>query len=248
MFDIDLGAATSLSVTLLIIGIGMSVYPPLIIRTREKSHDYVITICLIVFFLILIAASQAVFLAKQYPDILIPLVGVTLGFRVLSPSILVSTLSQKSTNPKRWGHIRSLLLLVSLGLIFYTFISGITNNTNQDLAISERVLMTLAVAYTFSRAYVKVFRQFFFEWEERYILFSGLMVGISFVILIPFRVSEFDRIYKLTGTLGWLGAFLCLYRNRAFQGMTSSDDTAEDGIGKNIVKKEETEQQPITPS
>lgn len=224
MFDIDLGVATSLSVTLLIIGIGMSVYPPLIIRTREKSHDYIITVCLIVFFLILIAASQAVFLAKQYPDILIPLVGVTLGFRVLSPSILVTTLKQKSTNPGRWKHIRSLLLLVSLGLIFYTFISGMTNKTNQDIAVSERALMTLAVAYTFSRAYLKVFRQFFFEWEERYILFSGLMLGISFVILIPFLVPEFDRVYKLTGTLGWLGAFLCLYRNRAITDIISADE------------------------
>ena len=237
MFDIDLGVATSLSVTLLIIGIGMSVYPPLIIRTREKSHDYIITVCLIVFFLILIAASQAVFLAKKYPDILIPLVGVTLGFRVLSPGILVTTLKQKSTNPGRWKHIRSLLLLVSLGLIFYTFISGMTNKTNQDIAVSERALMTLAVAYTFSRAYLKVFRQFFFEWEERYILFSGLMLGISFVILIPFLVPEFDRVYKLTGTLGWLGAFLCLYRNRAITDIISSDEKGgesdvETGDGK----------------
>lgn len=215
MFDIDLGAATSLSVTLLIIGIGMSVYPPLIIRTRGKSHDYVTTVSICVFFLILIAASQAVVLTRRYPDILIPLVGITLGFRILSPSIFVSTLQEKSANSDRWKTFRSFLLLVSLGLIFYTFISGMTNKTNDDLAVSERVFMTLAVAYTYARAYLKLFQQFFFEWEERYILFSGLLVGISFVILVPFLVPEFDRIYKLTGTVGWLGAFLCLYQNRS---------------------------------
>ena len=62
--------------------------------------------------------------------------------------------------------------------------------------------------------HLKFVQQFSFTWEERYILFSGLLVGISFVILVPFLVPEFDRIYKLTGTVGWLGAFLCLHQNR----------------------------------
>ncbi len=215
MFDIDLEAATSLSVTLLIIGIGMSVYPPLIIRIREKSHDYILTVSICAFFLILIAASQAVFLTRRYPDILMPLVGITLGFRILSPSIFVSTLKEKSADSDRWKHFRSFLLFISLCLIFYTFISGMTNKTNEDLAVSERFIMTLAVAYTYARAYLKFFQQFFFEWEERYILFSGLLVGISFVILVPFLVPEFDRIYKLTGTVGWLGAFLSLYMDQS---------------------------------
>jgi hypothetical protein len=215
MFDIDLGAATSLSVTLLIIGIGMSVYPPLIIKLRGKTHDYVTSVMIATFILILIVASQAIFLARRNPDILIPLVGITVGFRTLSPGIMVSTLKEKSSNPIRWKTFRTLLLLISLGLIFYTFISGMINKTNEDLAVSERVLMTLAVAYTYARAYMKFVQQFFFEWEERYILFSGLLVGISFVILIPFLVPEFDRIYKLTGTIGWLGAFFCLHQNRS---------------------------------
>jgi hypothetical protein len=215
MFDIDLGAATSLSVTLLIIGIGMSVYPLLIIRMKGKSHDYITTVLIGVFFLILIIASQVVVLTRRYPDALIPLVGITLGFRMLSPSIFVSALKEKSSNEDRWRTFRFLLILVSLGLIFYTFISGMTNKTNDNLAVSERFLMTLAVAYTYARAYLKFFQQFFFKWEERYILFSGLLVGTSFVILIPFLLPEFDRIYKLTGTIGWLGAFLCLHRNRS---------------------------------
>jgi len=215
MFDIDLGAATSLSVTLLIIGIGMTVYPPVIIKVRGRSHDYQTTVALGVFFLILIAASQAVWLARRYPDVLYPLVGITLAFRILSPSIFVSTLKEKSANEKRWNNFRTFLLLLSLGLIFYTFISGMTNKTNDDLAVSERVIMTLAVAYTYARAYLKFFQQFFFDWEERYIQFSGLLIGISFVILIPFLVPEFDRIYKLTGTVGWLGAFICLYKDRS---------------------------------
>jgi len=219
MFDIDLGVATSLSVTLLIIGIGMTVFPPVFIKMQEqqRSHDFKITVLLIVFFLIMIAASQAIWLARSYPDALYPLVGATLGFRIISPGIFVSTLKEKSddVNVDRWRNFRGLLIVVSLALIFYTFVSGMTNKTNNNLAISERFLMTLAVAYTYSRAYLKMFQQFFFDWEERYIQFSGLLIGISFVILIPFLVTEFDRVYKLTGTIGWLGAFLCLYKDRS---------------------------------
>ena len=68
------------------------------------------------------------------------------------------------------------------------------------------------------------------------------------MILIPFSVPEFDRIYKLTGTLGWLGAFLCLYRYRAFQGMAGNNDTEKDGDGETVEIREETEQQPMAPS
>ena len=226
-FDMDLDIATSLSVTLLIIGIGMTVYPSVIIKVKGKSHDYKTTVALFVFFLILIAASQAVILARRYPDVLYPLVGITLGFRILSPSIFISTLKEKAAQSTRWKHVRSFFLLVSIGLIFYTFISGMTNKTNSDLAVSERVLMTLAVAYTYARAYLKFFQQFFFDWEERYIQFSGLLIGISFVILIPFLVQEFDRIYKLTGTVGWLGAFICLYKDRSMIDILKNKDSSD---------------------
>lgn len=217
MFDIDLDAATSLSVSLLILGFGLTVFPPVIIKMneQERSHDFKVTILLILLFAIMIAASQAIWLARSYPDILYPLVGVTLGFRIISPGIFVYTLKEKSENQNRWRSFRGILILVSLALIFYTFVSGMTNKTNNDLAISERFLMTMAVAYTYARAYLKLFQQFFFDWEERYILFSGLLIGISFVILIPFLVTEFDRVYKLTGTIGWFGAFLCLYKDRS---------------------------------
>lgn len=236
MFDIDLEAATSFSVTLLIIGLGMSVYPPLIVRLRGKSHDYITSVCIITFFLILIVASQAVFLTQRNPDLLSPLVGVTLGFRILSPTIFVSTLKEKSKNEDKWKVLRTFFLLISLGLIFYTFVSGMTNKTNETIALPERAIMTLAVAYTYARAYLKFFQQFSFAWEEWYILFSGLLVGISFVILVPFLVPEFDRIYKLTGTVGWLGAFIFLYQNE------SALDILKRKVGKTSIEPEDQDE------
>ena len=216
MFDIDLKVATSLSVTLLIIGIGMSVYPSVIVKVRGKSNDLITIVTIGVFLLIIIVASQAVFLVRRYPDTLYPLVGITLGFRMLSPTIFVSTLQEKFDKRKYWKMLHHLFLIIALGLIFYTFISGMTNKSNENLAVSERFLMTMAATYTYARAYLGIVQRFFFDWEEKYILFSGLLIGISFVMLVPFLVPEFDRVYKLTGTVGWLGAFLSLHLGRRF--------------------------------
>lgn len=215
MFDLDLEAATSISVSLLILGLGMSIYPPLIARLQGKCHDHIMAVSITTFILVLIAASQAVFFTRRYPDLLYPLVAITLGFRGLSPSIMVATLKKKSGRPGQWRKIRGFLLIVSLMLIFYTFISGMTDRTNEGIAVPERLIMTLAVAYTYARAYLKLIKKFCFSWEENYILFSGLLVGISFVILVPFLMPEFERIYRLTGTVGWLGGFVFLYRNES---------------------------------
>ncbi len=216
MFDIDLKVATSLSVTLLIIGIGMSVYPSVIVKVRGKSNDLITIVTIGVFLLIIIVASQAVSLVRRYPDALYPLVGITLGFRMLSPTIFVSTLQEKFDKKKYWKMLHHLFLIIALGLIFYTFISGMTNKSNENLAVSERFLMTMAATYTYARAYLGIVQRFFFDWEEKYILFSGLLIGISFVMLVPFLVPEFDRVYKLTGTVGWFGAFLSLHLGRRF--------------------------------
>ncbi len=214
MFDIDPGTATSLSVTLLIIGIGMTVIPFVAMKTKDRGHDCFIGALIVTLLVIAIFASQAIYLVRRYPDLLYPLVIITLGFRMLSPSIFVSTLREKYERKRFWNFIQKFLVLVALGLVFYTFISGMTTKSNENMAVSDKFLMTVAVAYTYARAYLKLVRKFNFDWEEGYILISGLLIGISFVILIPFLLDEFDTAYKLTGTVGWLGAFLILYTGR----------------------------------
>lgn len=242
MFDIDPGTATSLSVTLLIIGIGMTVIPFVAMKTKELGHDHFIGALIVTLLAIAIFASQAIYLVRRFPDLLYPLVIITLGFRMLSPSIFVTTLREKYEKKRFWNFIQKFLVLVALGLVFYTFISGMTAKSNENLAVSDKFLMTVAVAYTYARAYLRLVRKFFFDWEEGYILVSGLLIGISFVILIPFLLDEFDRAYKLTGTVGWLGAFLVLYTGRALsrKGLKKRDGSDEVD-GTEMIDGEKTE-------
>ena len=95
MYDIDTDVANSLSVTLLIIGIGMSIYPSVISKVKDKGTDIIHIVTIGVLLCIVILASQAIMLTNRYPDSLYPLVAITLGFRVISPTIMVKTMRKK---------------------------------------------------------------------------------------------------------------------------------------------------------
>ena len=219
MYDIDLGTITSISVSLLILGISLTVFPYLLSRIWGKSEDYFVAATVTVLILILVIASQAVIFTREHPDSLYPFVTITLGFRVVSPAIFSSSIQDKYREKRYWKLLRRFLILIALSLVFYTFVSGMSNKTNENLAVSEKLIMTVAVAYTYARAYLKVVKRFLYNWEERSIFISGLLIGVSFVILMPFLLPEFSRIYKLSGTIGWFGAFLILYTGRGFKGL-----------------------------
>ncbi|HIE41552.1 MAG TPA: hypothetical protein EYP80_02705 [Candidatus Aenigmarchaeota archaeon] len=217
MYDIELGTIISISVSLLILGISLTVFPYLLSRIWGKDEDYLVTVMVSVFILILVIASQSVIFAQHHPDSLYPFVVITLGFRVISPAIFAHSIQEKWREKSYWKPIRHLLLLIALILIFYTFVSGMSNKTNENIAVSEKFIMTIAVTYTYARAYLKVVKHFLYHWEERSIFVSGFLIGISFVILIPFLLPEFSRVYKLSGTIGWLGAYLILYTGRGLR-------------------------------
>jgi len=223
------------SSVILLLGLFFLVFPLLLrlIYTRKiktfdvKTFFFVTTIVLLV-----VSSSQLVYYSSEHPKILLPFVLLSCALKFGSPAMMVKKMRQKEQDSEKWQRKKKLLFLVSLVAAIYIIIS--TLSSGKELNIVETLMTTFASAYGFSRIYLETLFKYRKSSEQKGAWFhwlAGFFIGVAFIVLIPFLVPDYTMIFKLSGGIGWLGAFSYLF----FVEEHSEDlaeDSGEDGEGQ----------------
>ena len=203
------------SSVILLLGLFFLVFPLLLrlIYTRKiKTFDVKTFFFVAIIVLLVVAASQLVYYSSEHPEILLPFVLLSCALKFWSPAMMVKKMRQKEQDNEKWLIKKKILFLVSLVAAIYIIIS--TLSSTQQLSIVETLMTTFASAYGFSRIYLETLFKYrrsstqkgaWFHW------LAGFFIGIAFIVLIPFLVPDYTLIFKLSGGIGWLGAFSYLF-------------------------------------
>ena len=203
------------SSVILLLGLFFLVFPLLLrlIYTRKiKTFDVKTFFFVAIIVLLVVASSQLVYYSSEHPEILLPFVLLSCGLKFWSPAMMVKKMRQKEQDNEKWLRKKNILFLVSLVAAVYIIIS--TLSSVKELTIVETLMTTFASAYGFSRIYLETLFKYSKSSAQRETWFhwlAGFFIGIAFIVLIPFLVPDYTLIFKLSGGIGWLGAFSYLF-------------------------------------
>ncbi len=185
---------------------------------RFMNEQVFIIFVVIVVVMALIASSWAVWLTKEEPALLLPLGIFTVLFRLISPSVLARTISDKlgAGTVKASLTDKAVIGLCTImgGYALYVSLKKAFGGDSQGLEY-ESLIMTLTVIYSFSRFYL------FIAWEQMKkspVVISwvaGLMIGVAFVLMVPVVLGDdYIIIFGVAGACGWWLASTLLYMDR----------------------------------
>ena len=156
-----------------------------------------------VYFIIIFAFSYyTVRIANQSPVYLTPLLLITVFFKILGPGAMARSIN------KSWKYPFAALSSIMAASSAYSLLE-----MNYSLSIYQNILMAVSSGYLFTKFYLILVLKA--PKPEEYVIlwFSGLLIGLSFVVLLPFLYPGFSLWYGISGLLGWSsGAYIILMR------------------------------------
>lgn len=153
-----------------------------------------------------LCALVLVLLAISNPVYSIPIVAVTAGLRIVSPTLLYRKVKDRLEAVRGWLGLRVLLVglyLAFAGLLLYDLaLLAIQGRPPGPVVLSEQLVMALGASSLLVRFALRA-RPQDREWLWPLWL-AAILFAVAFVVVAPYAFPDFAAVYLASGLVGWL--------------------------------------------
>lgn len=163
-----------------------------------------------------LVAVLGVVYAVSDPAYFVPIAAVTVGLRLLSPTLLYHGVRDRFEARRDWTRIRGVLLFAYVAFAALTGYNLLRLVAGQELSgvagLSEQLAMSLGASALIVRTAVRFRPRFTFEWWPAWI--AATLVSVAFVVVAPYAFPAFEPVYLVSGLVGWIAGAIVI---RAFE-------------------------------
>ena len=139
------------------------------------------------------------------PIYFVPIAGITVGLRIASPLLLYRRIADRFETVKGWTVVRWLTIVAFLAfaaILIYHLVQIAVGWGGVVLAVlSEQIAMALGASVLLLRAGLRVRPR---ETREAWPIWAAVvLMGIAFVVVLPYAIPAFDVVYAASGLIGW---------------------------------------------
>jgi hypothetical protein len=201
---------------LLVVGAVILLFIPLVRHVRLFSPSPFVSWLIALAILALAAGAIALVLLTIFnPLYSLPIVAVTVGLRMASPTLLYRKVKDRFEPSRWWASLRILAIIGFLGLagflLYELAVLFLEGPRLGPLALSEQLIMavgasTLVVRFAF-RALPKDRGGLVPVW------LAAILFGVAFVVVAPYVFPEFAAAYLASGLVGWIIGAVAIRRD-----------------------------------
>jgi len=165
------------------------------------------TIALLVALILIVGVGAVVLVtsAASNPVYLVPIAGITVALRIVSPFLLHRRIQDRFEASRSWDWLRWLAAGGFLGfaviLAYHLLLLAAGGGASQVAILSEQVAMALGASLLIVRAGLRVRPR---ETTEAWPIWgSAVLLALAFVVVLPYVVPAFEVVYAVSGLIGW---------------------------------------------
>ncbi len=159
-------------------------------------------------------AVFAVAFAVSDPAVFLPIAGVVVALRIVSPALLYLRIRDRFDVERTWAVMRT-----GVGMIYGVFIGDLAYSLVRFLAgqpplsvgvVSEQLAMAVGAGAVVVRAAIRVRPRGVFDLWPAWT--AATLLAVAFVVVAPYAFPDFAIAYIVSGLIGWtLGAIAVRY-------------------------------------
>ncbi len=154
--------------------------------------------------------------AEADPEDFLPIIAITVAFRLASPSLLYLGVRDRFDTERFWPIGRGALLPAFLGLASLLAYDVAILSTGGEPAgvavVSEQLIMALSASFLVVRVALHGRPR---ESTEAWPLWAAaVLLALAFVVVVPYAVPSFALAYATSGLAGWIIAVAILVWDR----------------------------------
>jgi hypothetical protein len=159
-------------------------------------------------------AVFAVVFAVSDPNVFLPIAGIVVVLRILSPSLLYLRIRGRFDAERTWTFVRvgvAIVYIVFVGDLGYGLLSLLAGQPPSGVGIvSEQLAMAIGASVVVVRGAMRIRPRGVFDLWPAWT--AATLLAVAFVVVAPYAFPGFAIAYVVSGLIGWtVGAAMVRY-------------------------------------